>query len=378
MEAVGPAADPALVGQRVIVDPDPKCGACASCRAGRPATCSHIVALGIFRDGALASHVLAPASACFPISDAVPAPVAALVEPLACVMNGTQKAAVRPGESVVVFGGGAIGCLFTAVLSASGARPVIVVEPRPERAPVAKALGATEVMTPAELAGRRAELLPEGADVVVDAVGSVLPGAIEVAAQSARIVVFGMDSTANAPVRQVEITEKGLTILGSYITDFTFPAAIRFVESGLVDLAPINRRRAAADRHRGWYRAASVGGRHQGRHHALRARVRRPKEVRTCPRPYPRSGWRAPRARSGSTRWWPTTPGCPGADEMLDWMLGIGYAGTELGPPGYLGRGAEARSGSVVVGLRWWARSCPSTSAAPIGRLRTASGCASR
>lgn len=239
VEAVGPAADPALVGQRVIVDPDPKCGACASCRAGRPATCSAIVALGIFRDGALASHVLAPASACFPISDAVSAPVAALVEPLACVMNGTQKAAVRPGESVVVFGGGAIGCLFTAVLSASGARPVIVVEPRPERASVARALGATEVVTPAELAGRRKELLPEGADVVVDAVGSVLPGAIEVAAQGARIVVFGMDSNADAPVRQVRITEKGLTILGSYITDFTFPAAIRFVESGLVDLAPM-------------------------------------------------------------------------------------------------------------------------------------------
>lgn len=33
----------------------------------------------------------------------------------------------------------------------------------------------------------------------------------------------------------------------------------------------------------------------------------------------------------------------PGADEMLDWMLGIGYRGTELGAPGFLGVGAEAR-----------------------------------
>ena len=33
----------------------------------------------------------------------------------------------------------------------------------------------------------------------------------------------------------------------------------------------------------------------------------------------------------------------PGPDEMLDWMLGIGYAGTELGPPAYLGAGAAAR-----------------------------------
>lgn len=239
VEAVGPAVDPALVGQRVIVDPDPKCGACPSCRAGRPATCSNVVALGIFRDGALASHVIAPASACHPISDAVPSEIAALVEPLACVMNGTQRAAVRPGESAVVFGAGAIGCLFTAVLAASGARPVIVVEPRLERAPVALAVGATTVVTPDELVARRDELLPFGADVVVDAVGSVLAGCIDIAAQSGRLVIFGMNSNARPPIHQVEITEKGLTIFGSYITDFTFPPAIRFVESNLVDLSPM-------------------------------------------------------------------------------------------------------------------------------------------
>ena len=30
----------------------------------------------------------------------------------------------------------------------------------------------------------------------------------------------------------------------------------------------------------------------------------------------------------------------PGPDEMLDWMLGSGFEGTELGPPGFLGVGA--------------------------------------
>ena len=237
--AVGTAVDPALVGRRVIVDPDPKCGSCTSCRAGRPATCSNIVALGVYRDGALASHVLAPASACHPIADHVPAEIAALVEPLACVMNGTNRLATRPGESAVIFGAGAIGCLFTAVLRASGASPIVVVEPRPERAPVALALGASVVVTPAELAARRAELLPDGADVVVDAVGSVLDQALDIAAQSARLVIFGMNSNARPPIHQTEITEKGVTIFGSYITNFTFPPAIKLVESGLVDFRPL-------------------------------------------------------------------------------------------------------------------------------------------
>ena len=42
------------IGGRVVCDPDPKCGACDSCRAGRPANCTNIVALGVHRDGALA------------------------------------------------------------------------------------------------------------------------------------------------------------------------------------------------------------------------------------------------------------------------------------------------------------------------------------
>jgi threonine dehydrogenase-like Zn-dependent dehydrogenase len=100
-------------------------------------------------------------------------------------------------------------------------------------------MGATEVVTPDAWATRRTELLPGGADVVVDAVGSVLPAAIEAAGMGGRIVVFGMNGNARPPIHQVEITEKGLTILGSYISNFTFPAAIRLVESGQIDLSPM-------------------------------------------------------------------------------------------------------------------------------------------
>ena len=248
VRATGSAVHDVAIGARVVVDPDPKCGACEPCRSGRPANCVNIVALGVYRDGALARFVTTPANTVYPISPDVPAELAALVEPLACVVNGTNRAAIRPGESAVVFGAGAIGCLFTAVLRASGASPIVVVEPRPERAPVALALGASVVVTPAELAARRAELLPDGADVVVDAVGSVLDQALDIAAQSARLVVFGMNSNARPPIHQTEITEKGVTIFGSYITNFTFPPAIKLVESGLVDFRPLISAQLTLDR----------------------------------------------------------------------------------------------------------------------------------
>jgi len=237
--AVGSAVTGVEVGTRVVADPDPKCGACDSCRAGRPANCTNIVALGVHRDGALARFVTTPANTVYAIDERVPAELAALVEPLACVVNGTNRAAIRPGESAVVFGAGAIGCLFIAVLRASGAARIVAVEPSAQRAPVAKAVGADEVLTPDEWGGRRSQLLRRGADVVVDAVGSVLPQAIQAAGMGARVVVFGMNGNARPAVHQVEIVEKGLTIMGSYISNFTFPAAIRLVESGQLDLAPM-------------------------------------------------------------------------------------------------------------------------------------------
>ena len=239
IRAAGSAVRDVTLGARVVVDPDPKCGECLPCRSGRPANCINIVALGVYRDGALAQYVTAPANSVYPISEDIPAELAALVEPLACVVNGTNRAALRPGESVVVFGAGAIGCLFTAVLRASGAARIIVVEPSIQRAPVALAVGADMVVTPDDWAARRAELLPAGADVVVDAVGSVLPQAIEAAGMGARVIIFGMNQNAHPAVHQVEIVEKGLSIMGSYISNFTFPAAIRLVESGQLNLAPM-------------------------------------------------------------------------------------------------------------------------------------------
>ena len=239
VRGAGAAVHDLAVGTRVVVDPDPKCGACESCRSGRPANCTNIVALGVHRDGALARYVTAPANSAYPISPDVPAEMAALVEPLSCVVNGTNRAAVRPGESVVVFGAGAIGCLFIAVFRASGAGRIVAVEPSTHRAAVAHAIGADLVVTPEDWAARRPELMPRGADVVVDAVGSVLPQAIEAAGMGARIVIFGMNGNARPAVHQVEIVEKGLAILGSYISNFTFPAAIRLVESGQLNLAPM-------------------------------------------------------------------------------------------------------------------------------------------
>jgi threonine dehydrogenase-like Zn-dependent dehydrogenase len=125
------------------------------------------------------------------------------------------------------------------MFKAAGVSPVIVVEPQAARGVVAMAVGADLVVAPDELDARRRDLLPHGADVIVDAVGSQLATAIEHAALGGRIVLFGMNQTARPAVQQYTITERSLSVLGSYITAFTFPAAIRLVEGGTLPLDPI-------------------------------------------------------------------------------------------------------------------------------------------
>jgi 2-desacetyl-2-hydroxyethyl bacteriochlorophyllide A dehydrogenase len=235
------------IGTRVVIDPDPHCGACRNCQRGMPSACLNVRAIGVYRDGGLAAYCAVPERAAFQISDAVPTQLAAIAEPLACVVHGVERAAIRPGESALVFGAGSIGCMFAALMSNAGTSPTVVVEPTPRRREIALRCGADHALSPEEWTAHKDELLPFGPDVVIDAVGSLFAPALEAVATGGRIVLIGMNSTARADIAQNEITQRGITVIGSYITEFTFPTAIRILERGVPDLSPIVTHRLGLD-----------------------------------------------------------------------------------------------------------------------------------
>lgn len=228
-------------GNRVAVRPIVSCGACECCLRGELNHCPNQRAHGVFEHGGLAEYALMPDSACVPIGERIPLEVAALTEPLACVMSGVAKAAPRAGEDAVVFGAGAAGLLYLAVLRASGVERVFVIEPSADRAAVAHRMGATAVIDPTavDAVAEAVRVLPRGADIVIDAVGSQLGAAIAVAARRARIVLFGMNTRSETPVKQHLITERELRLLGSFVGQQSFPDAIRLLESGAIDFSPI-------------------------------------------------------------------------------------------------------------------------------------------
>ncbi len=156
-------------------------------------------ALGIHEHGAFAEYVRIPALAVeqgniFSIPEVLSFAEAALVEPLACVYNGYEKARTGPGDVVLVVGAGPIGVMHAKLARAVGAGVVILSDIHPERLELARQL-VPELRT---ATGDPGELLMElsggaGADVVITAcpVPEVQARAVELAAVNGRVVFFG-------------------------------------------------------------------------------------------------------------------------------------------------------------------------------------------
>ena len=75
-----------------------------------------------------------------------------------------------------------------------------------------------------------------GADIVVDAVGSLIREALASARRGGRVLLFGQNTKARTEIAQNEITRNELTIIGSFIARFTFPGAIKILESGILNV----------------------------------------------------------------------------------------------------------------------------------------------
>lgn len=243
---VGAAVSEYAPGDRVTVAPNLTCrelnlSFCHQCRLGRSNHCDHWSTLGIHRDGGFARYLLAPAKALFRVAEHLPTEEAIWIEPLSCVLGGYNRFAIQAGATGVVIGAGPIGILHGLMLKSAGAQ-VIISDLSPQRLAKAEEAG-LDVMVNA-----RGESLPHvvheataarGADMIVDAVGGQLDTAVECAGMMGQICCFGINLRRPA-VDETRITERELTIFGTYVGMNTFPQAIEILESGTLTPAVMN------------------------------------------------------------------------------------------------------------------------------------------
>ena len=137
-------------GRLVAVRPTGQCHACTECNRGLHHLCRNAGSslLGISRDGGLAESVHVARERLIPMPDGVRDTDVALVEPLAVVVHGVERAQHSAGMRALVVGAGSIGLLCGAVLADRGV-VVDVLARHDHQRTAARAL----VLTPVDEAG---------------------------------------------------------------------------------------------------------------------------------------------------------------------------------------------------------------------------------
>ena len=223
------AEDPVLVGQRVVGEINVSCGACETCRAGRPSHCPHRTALGIRgRDGVLAGYVCLPVRNLHPVPEGIPDREAVFVEPLAAACEILEQIHVSPTQRVVVLGDGKLGLLVAQVLALTGC-DLTVVGRHVEKLAILAARGISTQIGTEGLAR---------IDLVVECTGQA--GGFETARRLVRPRGTLVLKSTYAGLVETDLSSlvvDEIHLLGSRCGPF--PAALRLLDQKLVDVEPL-------------------------------------------------------------------------------------------------------------------------------------------
>ncbi|KAI9754686.1 MAG: hypothetical protein M4579_004591 [Chaenotheca gracillima] len=175
VEEVGDDITDMKPGDRVVVQPIIYDGTCGACQEGLINCCYSNGFVGLSGwGGGLSEHVVLPRASVLHLPDNVRLEIGALVEPIAVAWHAVNISPFKPGDSVLVLGGGPIGLAVLQALRARGAGTVIVSEVAPRRKEFAKEFGATHVLDPTQddIVARCKELCDGvGPHVAFDAAG---------------------------------------------------------------------------------------------------------------------------------------------------------------------------------------------------------------
>jgi aryl-alcohol dehydrogenase len=269
VDAVGRSVTKVKVGDRVVLSYN-FCGQCPACARHAPSYCQYFFGsnfLGQRRDGStalsshgrpvrhnffgqssFASHCLCTEHNVVKVPDSVPAELFELLGPLGCGIQTGAGAIInvlKPqiGQSVVVFGAGAVGMAALMAARALGAATIIAVDKVPSRLDLAQQLGATHTLVADgtnDVVARIRDITGGGADCSLDttAVGAVLRQALDCLGPLGRCGFVGgapVGATLEVDVRDMMLHGKTLRgiVEGDSNADAFIPDILRMQAQGL-------------------------------------------------------------------------------------------------------------------------------------------------
>lgn len=226
-------------GDRVTVDPSLFCGQCRYCLSHRGNQCERWGALGNTVDGCMAEYVAVPARNVVRIPDDMSFQTAAFIEPMACVVHAMNRLNVRVGQSVLLFGAGAMGLQLVQALSRAGASRLTVVDVSEYKLKLADSLGATDTIVSNQV---ELKLVGQTFDIVIDATGipAVIQQALTFMGKASTYLQFGVTpKSAAISLNPFDLYHKDWTLLGSMAINYTFLNAFDWVAAHRIQLEPL-------------------------------------------------------------------------------------------------------------------------------------------
>ena len=243
VSAVGAGVKAFEPGMRVVAHNSAPCGACYWCRHEQQSLCPDIV----YNYGAYAQYVRVPAPIVtlntYRLPDHVSYAEAAAVEPLSTVVHGQRILGIQPGERVAIFGaGGPIGLMHLQMARSRGASQIIAIDTKPARLEVARQLGATALVNPAEtdpVAAVRELTDGIGADATIEAAGQLVTwqGAAKAVRKGGRVLWFGgLPGGTQVEVDSFDVHYGEVSFFGTYhCTPIDVYTAFSLISAGVVN-----------------------------------------------------------------------------------------------------------------------------------------------
>ena len=240
VEEVGTKVSALLRGQRVVSHSLFGCGQCVRCRRGDVHLCAERQLFGMHRQGGFAEYVTAPERCLISCPDNLSAEVASLAEPLANGVHLVGLTRQLAPNLVVIVGAGPIGLLAQQAFQCLSSADVVVADLIQERLEVANRLGAMRVIN-----SRHEDFVTEvlrltdgeGADVLVDAVGSALSkqqSLLATRAGGTTVWIGTHENTITLDSQEITLAER--RVQGSYAASLDeLKVAVDLLASGKID-----------------------------------------------------------------------------------------------------------------------------------------------
>lgn len=241
------------IGDRVCLHYLATCGHCEWCARDDEQFCATGQMIGKYRDGGYAEFITMPARSVFKLPDEIPFEHGAIMMcSSATSLHALNKARMKPGETVAVFGVGGLGISAIQIAKALGAREVFAVDIQPHKLELAKNLGAIPINARDADAVDviRQHTRGRGVDVALELIG--LPLTMQQAVRSlaikGRAALAGITEKTFAVSPYHELINREAEIIG--VSDHIaheIPLLLDFARSGKLNFANLITRTVPLD-----------------------------------------------------------------------------------------------------------------------------------